>query len=1176
MPTARLGTWLLWFVVCHAVGCGQSGADTDAFRVDVAVESGDAVEEIVCREGLVLWPQGVCAPRVEECQNPWDLPVLSMDGGGCLPIGPRACPRNYDPNSQADCEYGDLLDCPEGFVLTESNMACIPFFQDDCGDSAVPILGGGCKKVGPDWGGGAADYFEDCGPVGLAMPGGGCVQVGPRACPKLWDANADVECDVGDVLPCPDGAMVSNDNQYCVPVLDECKAGELPVPGGGCGHVLPLAEDCPKGPFPAIPDGDGEVVFVDIESTCAENCGTAEVPFPSIQQAVDAAPDGARILVAAGSYDEHISISKPICVIGLCPAKVKITGSALVDHIDFDYKLAAISVVETSGVVLQGLTIEAPARGLVGKKVQDLMLSSMRFVDCVNTAIMLKQSSGTVADVLVSGLQDTEQETGERGNGIWIRYGSKVKLERTVVEQVQGNGIRVSGVGTKMTASGLAVRDGQLSSQGENGTGLALDYKGTATVEHAVFERLINNALSAYDEGSHLYLNGSVVRDVEKGQQGKGGLGCELALGGAITLTDSLVESTAVAGMLAIGPGSSATAERTVFRDSNSDGIYTGGGAILASNGGSATAIATAIVDSRSAGAISIDSGSRVELVGCLVDTVSTSPSIPLVRGATAEFGAELSVTDSVIRGVVGAGVRLTFGSSGKIKRTSIRDVTTVWMETGGIGISNQSSVLVVDSLVEDCTGLGMWFLDSTGTVEGCVVRDTAPLPGDKHGAGVLLGSGSKVEFTQTLLERNFILGLGVYDDNSKAVVKDCVVRGTTADNDLKYGYGLEASYGGALEVVDTLLVENEGAGILVGQFDEEGGSTGPSSGLLRGCAVGRTNHEGADHPGLGIHVLNDAEATVEATFLFDNRGAGVSAVGATAQLEVTSSVVRGTLVDLADTGGFGILAQAGATVEVTASLVEETIGVGVMGVGDDTVISLLNTTVRDTNPTTFFGRFGFGLSMVSGQMIAHGCLVIRDFSKGFLFTGPNVQAVLAGNIIQETEARTMDAAHGLWSQSGAKVVVHRTLFSGNGLASASAWGPETHLVVEESLVVETVRGLTSVSKLSGEGEVQAFADGLSAGESAVLDVVDSIVLSSGRCGLYFLEASGTVSGTVVADNASFGVAMEDSPGVILDSSNYIFGNGTALPPAQASDVTDNPMGLPSPAAPDVNGLGDY
>ena len=171
--------------LCLAVAiCSCSG--TEPATSDVVADAGP--ETITCADGLVLWEEyNVCAPRVDDCPNPWELPLI---GGGCMAIGPRACPKGWDPDSDVDCEPGELMDydgsaCPEGFVLTEDEVACIPFFQEGCGEMEIPVLGGGCKKVGPDWGEEGEPHFDYCEPGHLALPGGGCVQVGPRACPKL-------------------------------------------------------------------------------------------------------------------------------------------------------------------------------------------------------------------------------------------------------------------------------------------------------------------------------------------------------------------------------------------------------------------------------------------------------------------------------------------------------------------------------------------------------------------------------------------------------------------------------------------------------------------------------------------------------------------------------------------------------------------------------------------------------------------------------------------------------------------------------------------------------------------------------------------------------------------------------------------------------------------------------
>ena len=296
----EISALLLALALCAVVGCRGShdlpDAVSDAEAADIGPQS--------CPGNLVLWEEyNVCAPRVDECENPWELPLI---GGGCVAIGPRACPKLWDPESEVDCEPGELMTyngsaCPEGFVLTEDEVACIPFFEENCGEMEIPVLGGGCKKVGPDWGEEGEPHFDDCEPGHLALPGGGCVLVGPRACPKLWDPEADVDCKIGDVLPCKEGWVESEDGLYCEPVYDECPFGERPILGGGCQRVIPLAKDCPPGPFPEVPEGATDVAYVLAESDCTENCGSQEAPYSSIQAAVDTVPEGGDVLIGLGA-----------------------------------------------------------------------------------------------------------------------------------------------------------------------------------------------------------------------------------------------------------------------------------------------------------------------------------------------------------------------------------------------------------------------------------------------------------------------------------------------------------------------------------------------------------------------------------------------------------------------------------------------------------------------------------------------------------------------------------------------------------------------------------------------------------------------------------------------------------------------------------------------------------
>ena len=337
-----------------AVGCGSPTAEGDPDVPDVTPEV------TTCPDNLVLWEEyNVCAPRVDDCENPWELPLI---GGGCVAIGPRGCPKLWDPEADVDCEPGELMTyngsaCPEGFVLTEDEVACIPFFEENCGDMEIPVLGGGCKRVGPEWREEGESYFDDCEPGHLALPGGGlvtpkpgeagCVMVGPRACPKLWDPGAEVDCEVGDVLPCPEDWSESEDGMYCHPGYADCPPDERALAGGACERVIPSADDCPAGPFPKLPEGATNVAYVWAGSQCLENCGSKATPYSSIQAAIDAAPQGGHVLVAAGEYNEGLLIGKPLHVVGLCASLVMVDGLVQIPDEDSKIPVAGVAIVDT-------------------------------------------------------------------------------------------------------------------------------------------------------------------------------------------------------------------------------------------------------------------------------------------------------------------------------------------------------------------------------------------------------------------------------------------------------------------------------------------------------------------------------------------------------------------------------------------------------------------------------------------------------------------------------------------------------------------------------------------------------------------------------------------------------------------------------------------------------------
>ncbi|HZO12682.1 MAG TPA: right-handed parallel beta-helix repeat-containing protein [Polyangiaceae bacterium] len=149
---------------------------------------------------------------------------------------------------------------------------------------------------------------------------------------------------------------------------------------GGCG-----GSDCE---FPAAPEGT--TVYV---CEGADGEGTSDDPYGSLALAVDEAPDGANVLVSAGTFAENVTIRRAVKIIGSLDTVI----AAPAPH--------AIIVDGASGVSLQSLHVLNPT----------------------GAGIWLK--NGAVATVVGSHIEGAKNPTGY---GV-VAVGSSVTLQQTMV-----------------------------------------------------------------------------------------------------------------------------------------------------------------------------------------------------------------------------------------------------------------------------------------------------------------------------------------------------------------------------------------------------------------------------------------------------------------------------------------------------------------------------------------------------------------------------------------------------------------------------------------------------------------------------------------------------------------------------------------------------------------------
>ena len=1177
-------------LLCCACSGDDSAATVEGTDVDIATDTGPgdvvveadspAIEEdlrsaLDCAEGLVPWHTGACGPPMDQCQA-WELPVI---GGGCTPIGPRVCPKSWDQDSDADCEAGELLDCPEGFALTEDEVACVPVFDEECGELEVPLLGGGCMQVGPAFapaGATADDLFDECEPGMLALPGGGCMQVGPRACPKLWDPDSTEECNVGDVLDCPGEWLPGFDPLFCEDLLLVCAGGEIPLPmSAGC-PPFPLAEGiCPEGPFPPEPADVTGVVYVDPASLCEADCGTIEAPYQTIQAAVDAAPDGAALLLAAGTYEAGAVVDRPLRLVGLCSGQTIISSLVeLPPESGAPVAGAALAVNGAKDVVVESLGVSSEGAGVAVWGGASVALEGVEVKNVVGAGLLVAgESEASLKSCWLRGAIAGE-DPAALGPGLHASGGAMVSMDDSLLESNAGAGVLAEGPGTAVSVSKTVVRSTKpRSDAGPNGGILVRDGAALEAVD----------SLLEINAGHGLFLSGaqthaSVLRTVVRMGKHSGavagvGTGIRAEEGAELTVVQSIINENIGMGLDIVGAGTSLLLDRTRVSNTSPGGGEEGRG--VRGRAGPTLDIKGSMVVGNSFTGISLgNEGGSLTLAGSVIRNTWHGGEEEGGTGLLVVEQAEAEVADSVIEHSASYGTYVTGpGTAVLLERCVVRDTdNTSDAFSAGIIVLGGGEAVVRESLLERNRQHG-FFVDHESTVlqvEDSVIRYGEFVPESNLGGGSISLGPSTSEFVRTVFHANECFGAEALDQ-AEVLLQECAILDTPAVAVEDSGHGLLALLDTAITVSHCVFRGNERLGIGIAE-----GSVGEIHQTLVADVEPSDWAEVEDLPVAGMLFTNGAVFNVSQCVVDSVGALGIVSAAGTAGV-VEDTVVRGVTARLAGLG-IGMLAGGGGEMAISQSHVSSSAGAGIASISQDSLLSLEQSVVSDTDAAPDInGEFAGGngvLTLDSGRMSMEGCLV---------HGGINIGMVAATDATLEAVGSLVTGTRSLLDESGGQGVVNldsscsleRCALRDNGTIGLASYGASAKTALTECDVSMTRQGGAWLGPSEEQGEFQVFGDGILAVDGAILEVANSTVVSNGRSGIYYVKSKGKVSGTLITGCPSYGLAMDscaqDVEWEVLE--NHIFGNAGALPEAMAAEVTENPGGLPVPPAPKISGV---
>jgi len=669
--------------------------------------------------------------------------------------------------------------------------------------------------------------------------------------------------------------------------------------------------------------------------------GSINQPHKSVMAAVNAAPSGAIVAIAAGTYTEYVTVfNKSLRLRGRCPSMVEIvaTNSAQM----------AIVLSDAGGSELSGLQIRGPAIGVVIDDSTKVLLDQLWIHHNTGTGLHVQSTAGPASVTLrgsllesnlargitVSGstvaveqslIRDTTEESGfgvgidaikENNNISDIQISGSV-FERNVESDVVIRGSKLSLVGSLIRDSqdkSNQIATGSINLQSLNSS------QSEATIQQLVVERAVGTAVSVHDSTATIDNTTVVDTKLDSKPGPAAGILFDDSTG---TVKHCWISKTPGGGLVTVG--SKVDIEAVVVSQTSTDPEGYGAGiAIQSLVDGTASSEATV-----KSSLVSDSQATGIYVYGSTADIETTLVS-STVQATVGELGHGLHVQGSV-NGATRSAVTMKRGviedsaATGVYALGATVDLLGVFVNNGGldgttiangIGMTFDSPLVAQLTIgnVESChvrgtRDAGILVRSAEVDILTSIVSDTGPQPSGELGIGidiqtVAAGAQAGVALTASVIERAH--GAAVSAAGAKLVMDSCAISDTRADNKRR-GVGIASSYrelAPDIVVRGTTIDKSVGSALLL--YD--------ASATIEGCAVeGTTSAAGNLFGDALIVVGSEAQpvTTVRGTVLSQSERAAV--IASDAQVRYEALALSCQLHDMVGIGTYSFTDEGGA-----------------------------------------------------------------------------------------------------------------------------------------------------------------------------------------------------------------------------------------------------------------------
>jgi hypothetical protein len=256
--------------------------------------------------------------------------------------------------------------------------------------------------------------------------------------------------------------------------------------------------------------------------------GSMEFPWGLVVRAAIEVQDGGIISVAEGEYPGHLTLTRPMHIVGACPARTRLIGVGATQP---------VIRVQSPGVILEGFTLSGIGPGIVVEQGGSVVLRDVIIDDAGGDAIRVSDAFLDGERVVVRNVR------GADGAVLRATDGAQVVLSSVLFEDAAGAGLVADGGTVDIRASTIrrTGADGvHVAGEGRLlGRGLTVASSGTVGI-HA-------SCTGSDPDDPCLDLEDAIVRHPTAS-----GAGMLVELG-HVTLTRTLVDGSSLGGLRVVG-----------------------------------------------------------------------------------------------------------------------------------------------------------------------------------------------------------------------------------------------------------------------------------------------------------------------------------------------------------------------------------------------------------------------------------------------------------------------------------------------------------------------------------------------------------------------------------------------------------------------------------------------